>query len=192
MRKGAAMTENKLDLIFHPIRIRLMTELSGRRMTTAQLREAMPDVAQATLYRHVKRLLGGGMIEVVDEQVVNGATERTYALIPGQDSLTDADLQGLTADEHVHNFSLFSTLLIDAFQRYVEQADLNALIADGLSYNRAVIYLDDAERVAFQQQVVALLRSVMSNPPSPARRRYTLASIVIPDERNKSDESGND
>lgn len=178
------MANDKLDLIFHPIRVRLMTELSGRRMTTAQLREAMPDVPQATLYRHVKRMLEGGMIEVVGEQVVNGATERTYALIPGQDSLSDADLQGLTADEHVRNFSLFSTLLIDAFQRYVEQANLDALVADGLSYNRAVIYLDDAERQEFQKQVVALLHKVRSNAPSPTRRRYTLASIVIPDERN--------
>lgn len=183
------MASAKLELIFHPVRVRLMTELAGRRMTTAQLGEAMPDVPQATLYRHVKRLLDGGMIAVVDEQVVNGATERTYALIPGQDSLTDADLQGLTADDHVRNFSLFSTLLIDAFQRYVAQADLDAMVADGLSYNRAVIYLDDAERVEFQQQVVALLRSVMSRSPSSTRRRYTLASVVIPDERKKSDES---
>jgi DNA-binding transcriptional ArsR family regulator len=186
------MTLPKRDLILHPIRLRLMTELAGRRMTTAQLGEAMPDVPQATLYRHVKRLLDGSIIAVVDEQVVNGATERTYAILPGQDSLTDADLQNLTAEDHVRNFSTFSALLIDAFQRYVAQADRDRLVADGLGYNRAVIYLDEAERAAFQQQVVALLRSVMINQPSPTRRRYTLASIVIPDERTKDHESGNE
>ncbi len=183
------MKLSKLDSMLHPIRLRLMTELAGRRMTTGQLGAAMPDVAQATLYRQVKRLLDAGLIQVVDEQVVNGATERIYALVPGQDSLTDEDMQGLTAEEHARNFSVFSALLIDTYRRYLEHADLDALVADGMGYNRVVIYLDEAERAAFQQKMVALLKSVMINPPSPERRRYTLASVVIPDERKQRSES---
>lgn len=40
-------------LIGHPVRLRVIIALGGRTLTTKQLAEALPDVAQATLYRHV-------------------------------------------------------------------------------------------------------------------------------------------
>ncbi len=182
------MAQKKRDLILHPVRLRLTTELAGRRMTSGQLAAAMPDVAQATLYRHIKRLLEGGIFEVVDEQVVNGATERTYAIVARQERLTEADLAGLTAEQHTENFTIFAASLIDAFSRYAEKAEPNTMSTDGLSYNRATIYLDSAERADFQEAVVALLQGVMNNQPTPNRQRYTLASVVIPDERKSNEE----
>ncbi len=175
------MTQSKNDLIFHPVRMRLMTEVAGRQMTPGQLAAALPDIPQATLYRHIKRLWEGGILEVVDEQVVNGATERTYAVVSGQERLTDEDLQELTVEEHTRNFTIYAASLIDEFARYAAKADPDALSADGLSYNRAVIYLSAAERAEFQEAVVALLQSAMRNEPTPERKRFTLASVVIPD-----------
>ena len=178
------MADSKNDLIFHPVRMRLMTELAGRQMTPGQLAAAMPDIPQATLYRHIKRLWDGGIFEVVNEQIVNGATERTFAVVAGQERLTDADLQGLSPEEHTQNFMTYTASLIDAFARYVQQANPNEMSADGLSYNRATIYLSAEERVEFQEAVVALLQGVMRNEPTPERQRFTLASVVIPDERS--------
>jgi hypothetical protein len=159
-------------------------------MTPGQLAAAMPDVAQATLYRHINRLWAGGIIEITAEQVVNGATERTYAVTAGQGQLTDADLAGLSPEEHTRYFATFTASLIEAFSRYVQAADPTtdplAIRADGLSYNRAAIYLNAAEQAEFQEAVMALIQGVLSNPPTPERRRYTLASVVIPDERNPS------
>jgi DNA-binding transcriptional ArsR family regulator len=180
------MTQSKSDLIFHPVRMRLITELAGRQLTPGQLAAALPDIPQATLYRHIKRLQAGGLIEVTAEQVVNGATERTFAVVAGQVRLTDADLEGLTVAEHIRNFATFAASLIDAFSRYAQQAEPTAMAADGVSYNRAVIYLNDVERAEFQEAVVALLQNVMSQQPTSERKRYTLASVIIPDERNPS------
>lgn len=181
------MAQSKSDLIFHPVRMRLITELAGRQMTAGQLSSALPDIPQATLYRHIKRLQDGGLIQVTAEQIVNGATERTFAVVAGQVRLTDADLQGLSAEDHTHNFATFAASLIDTFSRYAQQAKPEAMAADGLSYNRAAIYLNEAERAEFQEAVVALLQNVMSKQPTPERRRYTLASVVIPDERNRTE-----
>jgi hypothetical protein len=144
----------------------------------------MPDVPQATLYRHINRLLTGGVFEVVAEQVVNGATERTYGVVAGAERLTAVDMQTVTPDQHIRYFSTFAAALIDAFSRYVQQADPAALGEDGLSYNRAIIYLSEAERAAFQEQIVNLIGGVMANQPTPERQRYTLASVTIPEERN--------
>jgi hypothetical protein len=179
------MTQNQRDLILHPIRLRLMTELAGRQMTSQQLAQALPDVPQASLYRHIKKLLEGGAFEIVSEQVVNGATERTFAVAAGQERLSLAEAQAMTTAEHIQAFNTFAASLIEAFSRYMVGADPAQFAEDGVSYNRAVIYLDAAERAEFQEAVMALVGGVMANQPQPGRKRYTLASVVIPDERSE-------
>lgn len=178
------MVQTKSDLLLHPVRMRLVTELVGRQMTPRQLAAALPDVSQATLYRQIKRLLDGGVFEVVSEQVVKGATERTYGVVAGAERLTAVEMQSVTPEKHIRYFSIFAAALIDTFTRYVQQADPAQMAEDGLSYNRAVIYLTDEERAAFQEQIVNLVGSVMANQPAPERQRYTLASVTIPEERN--------
>lgn len=179
------MVYKKNDLILHPIRLRLMTELAGRQMTTQQLAQALPDIAQASLYRHIKILLDGGALEVVAEQVVNGATERTFAIVAGQERLSIEEAQAMTTAEHLHAFNVFAASLIEAFSRYLSGADPTQFVQDGVSYNRAVIYLDEKERADFQHAVVALVSKVMAKEPRSGRQRYTLASVVIPDERSQ-------
>src|SRR6478735_717519 len=68
------------DVVLHPVRLRIVQQLGGRSLTTAQLRAALPDVTQATLYRHVATLVDAGILTVVEERRVRGAVERTLAL----------------------------------------------------------------------------------------------------------------
>lgn len=173
----------KSGLILHPIRLRIVAELGDRQMTTSQLGQALPDVAQATLYRHIKRLLDGGIIDVINEQEVNGAVQRTYGLVARQNRFSAEEMAALTAEEYNQFFSIFSAGLIDTFSRYVNKNDPQDYAADGLSFNQAVIYLSAAEQADFQAQLLTLVQGVLSHQPEPGRRRYTLASVVIPDER---------
>ncbi|MEM7113585.1 MAG: helix-turn-helix domain-containing protein [Chloroflexota bacterium] len=173
----------KTDLILHPVRMRLVAELSERQMTSRQLAEMLPDVPQATLYRHIKRLVQGGIFEVVAEQAVNGATERTYAVVAGQNRLHPDEIAALSEEEHVKLFSVFAAGLIDSFARYVQKPEPVNFEEDGVSYNRTVIYLDVTEREALAEAFMGALRPFMGNLPTAERQRYTLASVVIPDER---------
>jgi DNA-binding transcriptional ArsR family regulator len=179
-------TRSRTDLILHPVRLRLMTELTGRSLTSKQLAEALPDLPQASLYRHIKLLVEGGIFETVAEQLVNGATERTYAVAQGQGRLTGEELSGMTATEHREAFQLFVASLTERFSRYIDHADLDLLEDDGLSYNGTVIYLSDQEKAALRDRMMALIAEFASLGPSENRRRYTLGSIVIPDERRHS------
>ena len=175
----------KGDLILHPIRMRLVTELGNREMTTRQLADALPDIAQATLYRQIKRLQEGGIFQITDEQLVNGAIERTYSLVANQNRLSADDVANLTPDEHTQYFSVFAAGLIDAFSRYVNQTEAPLREDGGASYNQAIIYLSDEERTTFQKQLLNVVGKAMSNQPNSERKKYTLASVVIPDEQDK-------
>lgn len=180
------MARNKADLILHPARLRIMSELGGRQMTPRELAATLPDIPQATLYRHIKTLLEGRVLEVVSEQEVNGSVERTYALVQGAGRLTEDELQHLSPEEHFRYFSIFAVKLMDDFSAYLRDANAEQVGKDGMSYSTAVIYLNAEERAAFQQQVVALIGSVMSLQPAPDRQRYSLSSIVIPDGKDRS------
>lgn len=173
---------SKVELIFHPVRMRLMSQLSGKQMTPRQLAELMPDVAQATLYRQIKRLWEGELIEVVDEQVVNGATERTYTARMDKTQLTGADLAEIDSDTHIQYFTIFTALLLNSFSRYIQQADPNTIEVDGLNYNTTGIYLSHEEREALKAKIGKLLGEAVHYAPSPERHRYTIATIMIPDE----------
>jgi DNA-binding transcriptional ArsR family regulator len=179
------MPSPKADLMLHPVRLRIAVELANHPMTPRQIAAALPDVPQASLYRQINTLLEGGLLEVTDETPVNGAVERTYALARGGRGLSPEEMRGISADEHVTYFSTFAASLIDSFQQFISGTDLDTLEKQGMSYNRAVIYLTTQERVEFQQEVVGLLSRYMSQLPAPDRQRFTLASIVIPDERNQ-------
>ena len=176
---------NKANLIIHPIRMRIVSELGHRQMTTRQIAAALPDIPQATLYRQIKQLLDGEILHVAKEEAISGQIERTYALVSAQNRLTADEIAQLSADEHIQYFSVFAAGLIDGFSRYVQQANPADFAADGASYNQAIIYLSDEERAAFQHHLLQAVEAVMSNPPSPERKKYTLASVVIPDERGE-------
>lgn len=179
------MSKPKANLILHPVRLRIVTELARQKLTPRQLAQLLPNVPQATLYRHLSLLLEGGILEVVAEQPVNGATERTYTVAQGQGNLDMAEMKGLSRSEHLQYFTVYATTLIDTFTEYIQNCDLEQLGEDGLAYQRAVVYLSDEERAQFQREVIAVLGRVISQPPAPDRKRYTLSSIVIPEGRNE-------
>ncbi|MGF1505074.1 MAG: helix-turn-helix domain-containing protein, partial [Anaerolineae bacterium] len=163
----------KADLLLHPVRLRIATELANRTQTPAQLGAALPDVAQATLYRHINLLLEGGLIEVAGETPVNGALERSYRLAQGAGTLTPEELHGATRGEHVRYFTIFAASLIEAFTRYVQHTEPGTVGQDGMSYNRATLYLNAQERADFQREVVGLVERYLSLPPAPDRERFT-------------------
>jgi DNA-binding transcriptional ArsR family regulator len=173
----------KVDLIIHPIRLRILTVMVGKEMTTAQLAEALSDVPQATLYRHVKVLADGGVLEVVAKREAHGAVERTYRLTQERSRLSRNDMRDLTADDHVRYFNIFAATLVDAFSRYTHAAAFarTGVGADGASYQNVVVYLSDKEKVHLQKEFERLIGAVIGNPKSPTRKGYLLASVVIPE-----------
>ena len=55
------------ELIFHPVRLRVIVALArSTPMTAQQLAEVLGDVPPATLYRHLNKLLVGGILRVVE------------------------------------------------------------------------------------------------------------------------------
>ena len=178
------MATDRADLILHPVRLRLLAAVARRQLTARQLSELLPDIPQATLYHHLGKLTRSGLLRVVSERQVRGATEKMYALAEDSAVLSPADMANVSREDHLRYFTLFVTLLLGDFTRYLQQdapeAPINP-VADGVSYHETPLYLSDEEFVQAATAVAQALLPFLENEPSPQRRRRLLTMIVFPD-----------
>jgi DNA-binding transcriptional ArsR family regulator len=65
-------------VLLHPIRMRVVLALGSESLATKQIHQRLPDVAQASLYRAVSRLVEAGVIAEVERRRRGGAIERVY------------------------------------------------------------------------------------------------------------------
>lgn len=176
--EGMPADSSALDLVLHPVRSRIVQQLGGRTRTTAQLREALPDVTQATLYRHVTALLDAGVVTVVEERRVRGATERTLAL---GDALAHVDQEGLRAMSTAQLASALRVFLADlaADADRALAADEPAL-RDLWGFGRGPIHVDADDLAAIQEGFAALLAPYLEDGGE-GKRRVSLATVLLPE-----------
>ena len=168
------------DLLLHPVRLRIVQCLLGdRSRTTSQLREDLPDVAPATLYRHVATLAEAGLLDVVDERRVRGAVERTYRLHDPVPSVGPGDAAAMSVEEHRNAFRVFVAGLLRDYDAYLDAGDVD-LARDLVGYRQAALYLTDDEMRELVEELGGLLRSRMELEPSDERTRRMLTTIVMP------------
>lgn len=178
------MTEkDKADLIMHPVRLRIIEALIGTggvRLTAGQIGERLGDVPPATLYRHINRLLAGGLIQVVEERPVRGVTEKVYALGQLEAYYGSSTIDQFTDADHSRYFMAYVAGLAADFQRYLKQPG-HDLVADGVGFHMVPLYLTDAEFAELSRGLNEAIRGPLTNLPSPERRRRSLYVVSIPD-----------
>jgi DNA-binding transcriptional ArsR family regulator len=177
---GGAPSLTSAELLLHPVRLRVVQALLGdRELTTAQLAAEIDDVPPATLYRHVAKLAEAGVLEVVAERRTRGSVERTYRLVPGAGSVTEADLAAMSTDEHRQAFLVFMASVIKDFDRYLT-AGRPDLVRDLVGYRQAALHLTDAELREMVADIAAVVEARRGLPPRPGTRRRALSTILIP------------
>jgi len=175
------MNKFNVDLILHPVRMRILVALSGKQLTAQSIGEALHDVPQATLYRHIQKLAKAGVITVAAERPVRGTVEKVYALRSGAANLDPQSLSEMDKDEHMHLFIGFIASLLDDFARYLHTSEQVDYLADGVGYRKVPIELTDEE---FRDLAAALNQAFLQaaeKPPVPGRKRRLFSTIVMPD-----------
>jgi DNA-binding transcriptional ArsR family regulator len=167
-------------LILHPIRMRILLALGrGIPVTAQDLAEILPDVARATLYRQLAILVEGGLLEVVSEQRVRGAVERTYALKQGQAGLSADELATMGREDHLRYFASYLASLLDEFARYLRRDQID-LAADSVMYREGTVYLTSDEAADVAREMWTAFSRRVGTPPAPGRRPHTFAAISVP------------
>ena len=170
------------DLLLHPVRLRIVQAFLGdRALTTRALRQELPDVPAGSLYRHVAKLVEGGVLAVVSERRVRGALERTYVLRTSAARIGAREVAAMSREEHRQAFLAYIAGLIADFDRYLARDHIDPL-RDGASYNLAAMWLDDAELAELARELSIVYQPRLASHPGPGRQRRILATVLIPGE----------
>ena len=113
----------------------------------------MPDIPTSSLYRHIRKLLNGGLIEVEETHVVKGTPERTYRLAQAP-KITPEDAKALSKEDHLRYFSTYVAGLVQDFKSYLNTGDEVDMLADRAGYSEMLFYADTEELDEFRNNFV--------------------------------------
>lgn len=173
-------TMDTIELLLHPVRLRIVHALSGgRALTTAQLHARMPDVSKATMYRQVSLLVEGDLLEVASEQRVGGTIERSYRL-RGPGAVISADVAASASlEDYRRAFATAMTALLGEFNAYLER-DYVDPIADAVGFRQHALWLSPQERDELISEMRKAIAPRLKNEPAPDRRQHLLSPILFP------------
>ncbi len=166
-------------LIFHPVRMRLITAISGQQLTTKQLLKAIPEIPQATLYRHIAALIGGGVLEVVEQRKIRGVEERVLRM-KGPPSVTRQDLKGKTRAELEQMAIVFVAELLYDMRRYLRGKKKPDPFRDGVQVSKVKLYLSDAELGELNGEILEWILAASKKSPAADRPGRIFSYTIIP------------
>ncbi len=174
------MATTKANLILHPVRFRILQTLAAEPLTTQAIAGCLPDAPKSSIYRHLKTLLDGEMIEVAETRLVKGIQEKVYRLAQ-RPYLGPDDIVGVTADEHLRYFTTYVMTLLQGFADYLAAAGPTIdFAADRVGYTEAVFYATDAEMDTLQADLNAAFMKWAGNGPGNGRKQRKIAIISHP------------
>ena len=168
------------DILLHPVRLRIVLAMAGDEVTTSDIAKRLPDVPQATMYRHVARLAHAGILEIVDEQQVRGAVEKTYRVNTEGASIDVNGATDLSAEEHLQAFTTFAGILIETYGRYLDTPG-STPSTDGVSFRQARLWLTSDELEGLIADVTTALAPYLDLKNTPERRPRLLSTILMPE-----------
>jgi DNA-binding transcriptional ArsR family regulator len=174
-----------VELLLHPVRLRIVHALSaGRALTIGQLGARLPEVSKVTVYRQVALLTEGGFLEVDGEQRVRGAVERRYRLRRDRPAIDAGAAAAMSLEDHRRGFAAAMAVLIAEFNAYLDRDGADP-VADSVSYRQGTLWLSPAELTEMIADLVAVLRDRVANPAAPGRAPYLLSTILFPADNHR-------
>jgi DNA-binding transcriptional ArsR family regulator len=169
-----------IDVLLHPIRLRIVRAFLGESALTARgLAVKLDDVPQATLYRHMNRLAEAGILIVTSETPVRGAMERTYRLEPKAVKVSPEDIRAIDPQTHLKYFSVFAASLLEDFGRYMRAGDVDA-VRDDVHYLQVTFNAAPKEFAAFMKELNALIKRFAELGAAKRRVQRTVSIVTLP------------
>ncbi len=170
----------RFELLNHRVRLRIVLALYGRRLTTNQVAAMLRDVPKASLYRHINRLLQGGVLEVVETHMVKGIEERTLTTVKSELHLSKEDLTNtIEIDEFADFVSTYGTIAANDAAAAI--ASSSRLDVDQILFRDYEIAATDEEFAALRHKLSTLLDEAEQLPLTAERkaRRLFILSYLI-------------
>lgn len=176
------MNDKFMECITNPVKCKLLLEIHSRGKATAkQLADIYHDIPQATLYRHLKKMLSDGILQVVEETQVRGTVEKTYALALHISDNMETMLEKNSGELYMQYFMQYIFGFAKQFQEYCQSPHID-IRKDMTGFSLSPLYLSDEELTALITDISQRINTVKKNEPTPERKLRTIGVIVSPAE----------
>lgn len=169
---------SKLDLILHPVRMRIYLALSNGEKTTQALSLELRDIPTASLYRHIDLMLKGGLIHIEREAPVRGVIERTLAVVESAGRLSREELELISSEELKTQILTFMSILSGLAERRLSND--NDRDRSDLSFGIIPLHVSPETFQTIMEQVRALFRPHI-HTVDPKVRRYLISLTAFED-----------
>ena len=167
MSLGVAQQTAYLRALAHPLRLRLLSLLTGTPMSAAEVARER-DRAHAAASYHLRQLLAAGLVEVAEEREVRGGRERRYQPTPHRPR---------PETETVEARRLVSAALAEELRRRVAHVD----VAAPSTWADAELWVTDDVLQQVRDQVHAAMQLLheAAQPPRTTGTRAVGATVAL-------------
>lgn len=176
------MTDKIMECITNPVKCKLLLEIQSQGKATAKhLADTYNDIPQATLYRHLKKMLSDGILQVVEETQVRGTVEKTYSLAYDINSNMKTMVEENSGELYMQYFMQYMLGFAKQFQEYCQSPNIN-IKKDMTGFSLSSLYLSDDELASLVTNIFQTISAVKNNRPNPDRKLRTIGLIISPAE----------
>ena len=148
--------------------------------TKKNLEEIASDISQASLYRHLKRLVKNEILEIHSKEQKRGTYEKTYKLkYNPNDKLSEIVENGNPKEIYEIFYTFMMSQLID-FDNYLKNENFN-LREDRIGFRSFPLTLTNTEFDEMNKEISIILKKYMDiNPKKNSRlRKFSITSMPI-------------
>jgi len=169
-----------LSELLNPVRMKIIQVISEKGTATPkEIIEAVPGIPVASLYRHIKKLLEIGILEIVTETPIRGTVEKTYQV--RLEPFNSIEELVSTGDRNAH-YDLFYTfamsMMVD-FSRYVSSSTYD-LVKDRVGFRSYPITMTDEVCDEFLRDFSALLLKYLNASEKSEGRLRKFSFALLP------------
>lgn len=183
------MSDSKINVLIHPARLRIASVFGARGLTTKQIADALPDIPQGSLYRHIKKMVDVGILEVTEERPIKGVMERVYRLNYKAALLSAEDVKSASA-ESLKDY--YITLVVDLMREInecIDMPDFN-IETHGPKFLKTYRFTNTEGRTKIVEKFFKMLNENCESETSEDKKRtmITLAVMSVPEPESGSEE----
>lgn len=179
------MNTETISTILNPIRMQILKAVMFHKQATPKMiAEQLPGVPIASLYRHLNKMIEENVLEIVSEQKVRGAMEKTVKVRENPLQTMTLRAEELKKADVLELFYSFSVAQMMDMTAYVGEDEV-AIEKNHLSFRSYILNLSDEEVLSFIREVQAIINKYGPATSNDQNRPHKFSFALIPERLEK-------
>jgi len=174
------MNKKLMECLTNPAKLNLILQvLSEGESTAKSLAEKNKNIPQATLYRHLKKMVSDGILKVVEERPVRNVMEKVYSMAIDFNADFDKVVEENDGEAYLALFQQFAIGLLNEFGAYCARDDVD-ILNDGSGFRVRSFHATYDELKELSSNIWKLVDPYTMLEATPDRKTRSISVIFAP------------